>query len=139
MQSLRIAFVPGLIAGVLSIFTSWLWMGLVFHRFQAETPETWRPEDKRSYAFSILIHLLASIAIATLLVLVAHPADSPFSRGLEHGLAFGFVAWGAIAAPILVGAAVYIRLHPLVVLGQLLDWLSTLLLASGIAAWWCNT
>jgi len=29
MNTLRAAIVPGLIAGVVSIFTSWFWMGLV--------------------------------------------------------------------------------------------------------------
>jgi hypothetical protein len=49
MSTLRIAFIPGLIAGVVSVFTSWLWMGVIFHRYQRETPETWRPEGSRSY------------------------------------------------------------------------------------------
>ncbi len=40
MSTLRIAFIPGLIAGVISVFTSWLWMGVIFHRYQRETPET---------------------------------------------------------------------------------------------------
>ena len=42
MNTLRAAIVPGLIAGVVSLFTSWFWMGLVFHRYQRATPETWR-------------------------------------------------------------------------------------------------
>ena len=47
MNTLRAAIVPGLIAGVVSLFTSWFWMGLVFHRYQRATPETWGPEGPR--------------------------------------------------------------------------------------------
>lgn len=48
MSTFRVAFIPGLIAGVISVFTSWLWMGVIFHRYQRETPETWRPEGSRN-------------------------------------------------------------------------------------------
>jgi hypothetical protein len=29
MNTLRIAIIPGLIAGIISVFTSWLWMGVI--------------------------------------------------------------------------------------------------------------
>jgi hypothetical protein len=48
MNTLRSALIPGLIAGVISIFGSWFWMAVVFHRFQRETPGTWWPEGPRS-------------------------------------------------------------------------------------------
>lgn len=139
MQSLRLALVPGLIAGIISIFTSWLFMGVIFHRYQAETPETWRDENKGSYALSSLLHLGAGIALATLFLLIAHPANSPFALGPEHGLAFGVVIWLALAVPMALDAAIYVRLHPLVLVGQLLDWLATSVLACGITAWWWHT
>jgi hypothetical protein len=70
MSTLRIAFIPGLIAGVVSVFISWLWMGVIFHRYQRETPETWRPEGSRSYIAASLLHVLAAIGIACLFTLV---------------------------------------------------------------------
>jgi energy-coupling factor transporter transmembrane protein EcfT len=71
MKTLQLALAPGAIAGVLAIFTSWLWMGVVFHRYQKLTPNTWRPENNRSYALSSAITFLSCIAIATLFLLVA--------------------------------------------------------------------
>jgi hypothetical protein len=38
------AVVAGAVAGMVSIFTSWLITGVLFHRYQRLTPATWRPE-----------------------------------------------------------------------------------------------
>ena len=136
MNTLRMALVPGVIAGVVSIFTSWLWMGVIFHRFQAQTPNTWRPENNRSYAISSAIHFLACIAIATLFILVARTQMGPFAPGIHGALRFAAVIWMVIAAPLAIDAAVFVNMHPLVLIGQLLDWLTTSALACALAAWW---
>jgi hypothetical protein len=78
MNTLRAAIVPGFIAGIVSIFTSWFWMGLVFHRYQRASPETWRPEGPRNYALSSLVRVLSAIAISALYVL-SHGFTSAFS------------------------------------------------------------
>ena len=136
VNTLRVAIGPGLIAGVLSIFTSWMWMGFVFHRFQRETPETWRAEGPRSYIAGIFFHFLAAIGIACLLTLFIRFGVGFFGTGILANLRFALCIWGAISLPIVLESAVFIRLHPLVVLGQLLDWLSTSVLASLITGWW---
>jgi hypothetical protein len=130
------AIVPGLIAGVLSIFTSWLWMGAIFHRFQKLTPQTWRRETARSHALSSALHILAAVGIALLFTIVASDQSSSFAAGIGGGLQFALACWCVFALPIVLGDAIYINLHPLVVLGQLLDWLSTSLLATVITALW---
>jgi hypothetical protein len=138
MNSLRFsqALIPGLIAGVLSIFTSWLWMGSIFHRYQKLTPQTWRPESGRSHALSSAVHILAALGIALLFTIVAGDQRSPFAAGMGGSVQFAFSCWCVFALPIILGAAIYINLHPLVVVGQLLDWLSVSVLATGITAWW---
>jgi hypothetical protein len=140
MNSLRFsqALIPGLIAGVWSIFTSWLWMGAIFHRFQKRTPQTWRPETARSHALSSAVHILAALGIALLFRIVVGDEVFPFDSGISGAVQFALACWCVFALPILLGAAIYINLHPLVVVGQLLDWLSTSLLATVITAWWRN-
>jgi hypothetical protein len=140
MNSLRFsqALIPGLIAGVLSIFTSWLWMGSIFHRFQKLTPQTWRPESGRSHALSSAVHILAALGIALLFMIVAGDQSSPFAAGIGGSVQFALACWCVFALPIVLGAAIYVNLHPLVVVGQLLDWLSVSLLATVITAWWRN-
>jgi hypothetical protein len=130
------ALLPGLIAGVASIFTSWFWMGFLFHRFQQLTPNSWRRETGASYALSSAIHVLAAIGIAGLFMIVTGAQTSHFRMGMNGALWFGCVCWGLFALPIILEGAVFINLHPLVVVGRLLDWLSTLLLATVVTALW---
>jgi hypothetical protein len=139
MKTLQMALVPGAIAGVISIFTSWLWMGVIFHRFQKRTPETWRAEGNGSYAISAAIHFAACIALATLFLLVTRAPGGVFAGGIHDALRFAALIWMAIAAPFAIEAAIFINLHPWVVVGQVLDWLTTSSLACTIAAWWTRT
>jgi len=111
-------------------------MGVVFHGYQRETPETWRPEGPKNHIAAILLHILAAIGIACLLTLIVRFGVGFFGAGLVANLRFAFCIWGAMSLPILLESAVFIRLHPLVVVGQLLDWLSTSILASLITGWW---
>jgi hypothetical protein len=136
MNTLRSALIPGLIAGAISIFGSWFWMAVVFHRFQKRTPETWRAEGSPNYLGASLLHLLAAIAIACLFTLVFRFNVGPFAAGAGGTLGFAVCIWGAIALPIIVESALFIRLHALVVIGQLLDWLTTAVAASLITGWW---
>jgi hypothetical protein len=138
MKTLQLALAPGAVAGIGSIFTSWLWMGVVFHRFQKQTPNTWRPENNRSYTLSSAIHFLTCIAIATVFLLVAR-MGGVFAGGLPGALRFAAVAWMALAAPSIVGAAIFINLNPWVVVGQVVDALTTSLLACAITACWRGT
>jgi hypothetical protein len=136
MNMLRAALAPGLIAGVMSIFTSWILMGGIFHRFQRETPATWRPEGPRSYALASLLHIASAIGVSCLFVLMVRFNVGIFAEGFCRHLLFGFCLWLAIALPMIVESAVFVRIHPLVVVGRLLDWLVTSLLASVVTGWW---
>src|SRR5204862_7095716 len=112
MHTLQIVLLPGAIAGVISIFTSWLWMGVIFHRFQARTPNSWRPENNLSYALSAAMHFGACIAIAMLFVLVLRTHSGIFADGIHGALRFAALIWMAIAAPFAIEAAIFINLHP---------------------------
>jgi hypothetical protein len=138
MKTLQLALAPGAIAGIIAIFTSWFWMGFVFHRYQRLTPNTWRPENSRSYALSSAITFLSCIAIATVFLLVAR-MGGVFSGGLPGALRFAAVMWMALAAPLIVNASVFINLHPWFVVGQVVNALTTSMLACGITACWRAT
>lgn len=138
MKTLQLALAPGAVAGILSIFFGWLWMGVVFHRYQKLTPNTWRPENNKTYTLSSVISLLTCIAIATVFLLVAR-MGGVFAGGLAGALRFAAVAWMAFAAPVLVNAAVFINLHPWAVFGQVVNALTTSILACGITACWRAT
>ena len=138
MNTLRAAIVPGLIAGVVSLFTSWFWMGLVFHRYQRATPETWGPEGPRNYALSSLVRVFSAVAFSFLYVLVARFHVDFFADGMAGALRFAAVIWIALAAPVAIEAAIYVRMHSMVVVGQVLDWLTTAVLACAITFVWIS-
>ena len=138
MNILRAAIVPGLIAGIASIFTSWFWMGLVFHRYQRATPETWRTEGPRNYVLSSLVRVVAAVAIAVVYSLVARFHVAFFGDGLVGALRFAAVIWIAQAAPVAIEAGIYVRIHSMVVLGQVIDWLTTTVLACAITFFWIS-
>jgi hypothetical protein len=136
MDILRAAFVPGLIAGIISVFTSWLWMGVIFHRYQRATPEIWRAEGPRNYALSSIVRVLSAIAIAVLYVFVVRFHIAWFSDGTVGAFRFAAAIWMAVAAPVAIESAIYIRMHSMVVLGQVIDWLTTSILTCVITGWW---
>jgi hypothetical protein len=139
LTAFRSALAPGLIAGVVTIFTSWLWMGVIFHRYQRLTPDTWRLENNFSYLLSSVIHFFACVFLATLFRLTASGGSGFFAMGMEGALRFGALVWMAIAAPLAIDAAIYIKLDSRVVVGQLLDWLTTSLIACFLTAWWTGS
>ena len=138
MKTVQLVLAPGAIAGILAIFTSWFWMGFVFHRFQQLTPDTWRPENNRSYLLSSGITFLGCIAIATVFLFVAR-LGGVFAGGLPGALRFAAVVWMAWSAPLILNAAVFINLHPWFVVGQVVNALTNSILACGITAWWRGT
>lgn len=138
MKTLQLALAPGALAGIIAVFTSWFWMGFVFHRYQRLTPNTWRPENNRSYMLSSVVTILACIAIATVFLLVAR-MGGVFAGGWPGALRFAAVAWMAMTAPTIVNAAIFINLHPWFVVGQVANALTTSLVACGITACWRGT
>jgi hypothetical protein len=134
MNTLRTALIPGLIGGVLSVLGSWLWMGVVFHRFQKETPGTWRAEGTRNYIAASVLHIVAAIGMACLFTLMVR--FKVWSPGFGDSIRFALCLWGAVSLPIVLESAFFIRLHPLVVIGQLLDWLTVAVLACVVTGWW---
>lgn len=103
-------------------------MGVIFHRYQRETPETSGPDGSRSCITASLLHILGAIGIACLFTLVVRSGE----------FYFAICIWGALALPILLESAIFVRLHHLVVIGRLLDWLTTSVLARAII-WWCSS
>jgi len=118
------ALLVGALAGVLlCMTTSYAITGWACHRFQLETPATWRRESWRQHALAIPLYALAGLSIAGVFVLAGEP---PIGHRLVSLLAS--VA-GAIACCLLV-QAVYVHWHPGVVVGLILEWT---VLVAGVA------
>ena len=136
MSIFRAALIPGVVAGFVSIGASWLWMGVIFHRYQRATPEIWRLEGPRNYILSSIVRLFSAVAIAVLYLTVLRFNVGIFAEGFAGAFRFAAIIWIALAAPVVIEAAIYLRIHSLVVLGQVIDWLTTTMLVCLITSWW---
>ena len=125
----------GAIGGFLSIFTSWLITGALFHKYQRLTPATWRPEGPTQYTLSSVVQMLGGTLVGLLYFATGGPARLLTANWLATGLVFGGLLWLAVAAPIHVIFAVYVKLHPRFVVGALLDSLVGLMIVSAACAW----
>ncbi len=134
MSLIRIMMV-GAGGGVLSIFTSWLITGYLFHGYQRLTPETWRPEGVTQYALSSVVQVFGGAAIGLLFFATGGVSHIAVHGWLGTGVLFGFLAWLALVCPVVVTNAVYVRLHRGVVAGLILDSLVGVLLISTACAW----
>ena len=123
-----------LISGVGGIFTSWLITGMIFHPFQARTPQTWRAQEGGvQYAAASGLTVLCALVITVLFAATGglHGVVGPITNGVY----FGFLCWCALALPVTLSSAVFINIDKGVVIGLLLDWLTVCLLAGGVAGW----
>jgi hypothetical protein len=139
MNTLRLTLIPGLIAGIISVFTSWFWIGFVFHNYQRRTPETWRKETAAHHFLSSVITLAAALVIATLYVMVARGHAGTLGLGLYGAVWFAVIAWVGFAVPVLLNHVLYVNVHPLFVVGLLLNWLTIALVASCFTSWLLGT
>lgn len=124
----------GVVAGLLGVCASWLLTGVLFHPFQARTPETWRRgEGGVHYAAASGLTLLAALAVSTLVALTGgvHVA----SGAVSGGALFGALCWIALALPVLLSIGVFVNVHRGVVAGLLLEWLVTSAVAGAAAGW----
>jgi len=120
-MSLGRLLLAGAVGGFVLILTGWLIIGNLFHRYQRLTPETWRPEGPKQYAMSSVVQVVAGAAVGLLFFVTGSASSLGQAGWLVRGLVFGSTAWLAVACPIHLISAIYVRLHKGHVLGALLD------------------
>ena len=129
------ALLGGVVGGVVSIFTGYLFMGALFHRFQAQTPSTWRPEGTKQYALSSAFIVLGGVGLGLLFALTGGLTAVHDSSWWLQGIAFGSLCWAALPLPSLLSMALFVNFHRGFVLGALLDSLVACVVTSVAVAW----
>lgn len=125
----------GVVAGIVSIFTSWLITGTIFHKYQRLTPDTWRPEGPAQYAMSSALNVVECVGIALLLAWSSAFPGMQAHGWAGRGVLFGLVCWCALLLPATLVQAVYVKLHRGFVAGAALDALVLCLMAGAAGAW----
>ena len=121
-----------LAASIASSFTDWLFAGVLFHDKYLAYPEVWRKElrkdDTGAITWSMILGLLTSAAfMAACIVFNIH--------GYRSTLEFAALVWLMVPLPLTITNALFIKLHPLIVVSHSLGWLAKLAVAALAAGW----
>ena len=124
-------FLLALVAiAVADSFIQWLFIGFLFHKYQAITPMLWRKETSRSYAASTVLSLFFGVLFTTIICLWIR-RYGPIT--LTDGVEFGALCWLAFMLPFEIGSAVYVNFSRMFVLGKCLSGLAECI-AAGVLA-----
>jgi len=99
-------------------FIQWFFVGFIFHKYQSLTPSTWRKENNRSYAASMIISLFFSFLFTTIFYLWKNKyGDMHYLNGIE----FGAACWLAFSVTTEIGNAIYVNYSRMFVFGKCLS------------------
>jgi hypothetical protein len=110
--------VAGAIAGVAANVTGYLITGLLFHRYQAITPQVWRAtESWTHYSYAAAVRIAAACAIGFLYsaIMATSPVFGP--AAIARGTEFGSVLWALIILPVVLELALFVNWHRFFVVG----------------------
>ena len=118
-------------AGFVSSLTDWLFAGTLFHSKYNAHPEIWRSSIAKSETSAVIWSVTLGFLTCAAFVLTCAIFHINGYRGT---LTFAALCWLMIPIPLLVTNALFIKLHPLVVVSHALGWLAKLCVAALAAA-----
>jgi hypothetical protein len=123
-------FLAVIVITVAISFIQWFFIGFLFHKYQSLTPSTWRKENNRSYAASMLISLFfAFFFLAIFYLWKNRSGDMHFLDGIE----FGGACWLAFSVTTEIGNAIYVNYSKVFVFGKCLSSLVEYIVAGIVA------
>ena len=124
-------FLLAIIAITIAIsFVQWLFIGFLFHKYQALTSATWRKENSRSYIGSMILSLFFACMFSTIFYLWKSKNGD---LRLTDGIKFGFICWLTFSFTAEVGNAIYINYSRMFVVGKCLSSLTEYIVAGLVA------
>ncbi len=107
-------------AGVATMFTDWLFMGVLFHRKYLAYPEVWRKKPGEPDSAIILWSQVVSlVSCAAFIVVCARFHVDTWSTTLKLAAA----GWAMGPLPILIQNAIWTKVHPLITMAHVAGWL----------------
>jgi hypothetical protein len=126
-------FLAVLVAGTAASFADWLFAGVLFHKKYVAYPEVWRPGliEGRDAGPIAGATALGFVSVAAFLV-----ACGKFEiHGYGATLGFACLAWLMVPVPLTITNALFMKIHPLIVVSHSLGWLAKLAIAAVVAGW----
>ena len=119
-----------LCSGLASSMTDWFFGGVLFHDKYNTYPEIWRASIEKSETSAVTWSVVLGFVACAAFILAA---DLFGVLGWNKIMVLALLMWGAGPVPVLVTNALFIKLHPLVVVSHATGWLVKLLLAATAA------
>ena len=119
-------------ASLITSFTDWLFMGVLFHEKYLHAPEIWRQHPQlsggRRIFYSEVIGLITCAAFAYLCLTLD-------TLTLRSALTMAVLVWLAGMVVILAQMVMWMNLHPLIGVSHALGWLTRLVITALLAVW----
>ena len=116
-----------LASGVVTSFTDWLFMGILFHKKYLAYPEVWRIKPGQPDAKLIFWSQMLGLVSCAAFVLVAARLGIFTWRA---NLKLAAMVWAMGPLPILVQNLMWMKVHPHITLAHLAGWLVRLLVCA---------
>jgi hypothetical protein len=121
-----------LLASVVTSFSDWLFMGVLFHKKHLASPEIWRSSaganEPRFIVYSQLMGILSCAAFTYLCVKAS-------TLTIGASLTTATLVWLAGPVVVLAHMVIWTKLHPLIGVSQSLGWLVRFIVTALIAVW----
>jgi hypothetical protein len=121
------------LAGVAASLADWLFGGILFHEKYGVYPEVWRPGledggDQGPIAWSTALGFVSVAAfLAACRIFGIH--------GYSATLQLAGLVWLMVPVPLIITNALFMKIHPLIVVSHSLGWLAKLVIAALSAGW----
>lgn len=117
------------VATLITSFTDWYFMGVMFHDKYLAHPEIWRnqPGDQKAERLAIALSTLVGLFSCAMFI---HICAHMHLLDWHPAIAFALGCWFAVVLPLLVTNGLFIKLHPLNTLAHALGWLTRLLVCA---------
>jgi hypothetical protein len=122
----------GLLASVVTSFSDWLFMGVLFHEKYLASPEIYHSSaganEPRFIVYSQLMGVVSCAALTYLCVKAS-------ALSIATPLATATIVWLAGPVVVLAQMVLWTKLHPLIGVSQSLGWLVRFIVTALLAVW----
>ena len=104
--------------GVANTCIEWFIIGFLFHKSQALTPQTWRPESYKSYTYSTLLSLLFGVFFTFFYLKIG--SHYVIGHNIPSDIKLGIICFACFSFILEIGNAIYINYDRKFVVGKLI-------------------
>lgn len=104
--------------GIATTTIEWFIIGFLFHRYQALTPQTWRPESYTSYTYSTLLSLVFGVLFTVFYLKIGSHYVLP--ANVISNCKLGLICFACFSLISELGSAIYVNYDKMFVAGKLI-------------------